>query len=149
MNHITDGELALDSLLEETENPSCGALVVFEGVVRDHHDGREVARMQYTAYEPLAEKVLAELEMETKERFAVAECRIVHRTGDLAIGEASVVVVVRSAHRDSAFDAARYAIDTLKQRVPVWKRDFYSDGSSAYQDGVPLDPDSPGEGDVG
>lgn len=152
MERITDQVLDAEILKRETENPACGALIVFEGIVRNHHRGRQVQRMEYTAYKPLAERVLEELEEEAKRRFGVAECRIVHRIGKLAIGEASVVIVVRSMHRADAFDATEWAIDTLKQRVPIWKNDFYADGTCAYQDGVPLsacssiehDSDSPG-----
>lgn len=145
MERITEQVLDPELLKRETENPACGALIVFEGTVRNHHRGRQVQRMEYTAYKPLAERVLQELEEETKRRFGVAECRIVHRIGELAIGEASVVIVVRSMHRGDAFDAAEWAIDTLKQRVPIWKNDFYSDGTRAYQDGVPLSECSSGE----
>lgn len=139
MSRMTDQPLDLDRLLTETENDSCGALVVFGGMVRNHHQGKGVKGMSYSAYGPMAERVLEELEQETLEKFPVSECRIVHRTGDLAIGEASVLVVVRAPHRGDAFDGARYAIDTLKVRLPVWKHDFYEDGSEAYQDGVPLE----------
>lgn len=139
MSRITEQPLDMDLLLQETENDTCGALVVFAGVVRNHHEGKGVSGMSYSAYGPMAEKVLSDLEQETLEKFPVAECRIVHRTGELAIREASVLVVVRAPHRGDAFDAARYAIDTLKLRLPVWKHDFYEDGSDAYQDGVPLE----------
>jgi molybdopterin synthase catalytic subunit len=138
MKRITDQPLDMDALVRETENPASGALVTFAGTVRDHHGGRGVSGMTYSAYEPMAEKVLEELEQETLERFPIHACRIVHRIGELAVGEDSVLIVVRSAHRGDAFDAARYAIDTLKVRLPVWKHDFYTDGSDAYQDGVPL-----------
>ncbi|MCC5809962.1 MAG: molybdenum cofactor biosynthesis protein MoaE [Ectothiorhodospiraceae bacterium] len=143
MAWMTDEPLLLDQLLQETADDTCGALVVFAGTVRDHHEGRGVSGMSYSAYKPMADKVLQDLEQETLERFPVEQCRIMHRIGDLAIGEASVLVVVRSHHRADAFDAARYAIDTLKVRLPVWKHDEYTDGSRAYQDGVPLQtPDS-------
>jgi molybdopterin synthase catalytic subunit len=138
MNRITEQPLDLNILLSETENDQSGAMVAFAGTVRNHHEGKGVSGMSYSAYGPLAEKVLEELERETLEEFPIQACRIVHRIGELGIGEASVLVVVRSAHRGDAFDAARYAIDTLKVRLPVWKHDFYTDGSKAYQDGVPL-----------
>lgn len=136
--HITDQPIDVTALIAETADDTCGALVVFEGLVRDHHDGKAVARMRYTAYKPLAERVLRELEAEVRERFGVPVCRIVHRVGDLEIGESSVAIVVRSPHRAEAFRASEYAIDTLKHRVPIWKNDFYPDGTSAYQDGIPL-----------
>ncbi|MCC5859496.1 MAG: molybdenum cofactor biosynthesis protein MoaE [Ectothiorhodospiraceae bacterium] len=138
MQWMTEDPLDLDALLQETEDDACGALVVFAGTVRNHHEGKGVSGMSYSAYKPMADRVLKELEQETLERFPVEQCRIMHRTGNLAIGEASVLVVVRSHHRADAFDAARYAIDTLKVRLPVWKHDEYTDGTRAYQDGVPL-----------
>ncbi|ABI56906.1 molybdenum cofactor biosynthesis protein MoaE [Alkalilimnicola ehrlichii MLHE-1] len=139
MERISDKPLDLDTLLEETANPESGALVVFSGTVRNHHEGRSVKAISYTVYKPLAERVLAEIEQEAVSRFPIQSCRIVHRIGELAVGEDSVLVVVRSAHRGDAFDAARFAIDTLKQRAPVWKNEVYADGSSRYQDGVPLE----------
>ncbi len=145
MSWMTDNPLDLDSLLQETDDDTCGALVVFAGTVRNHHEGKAVSGMSYSAYKPMANRVLRELEQETLARYPVEQCRIMHRTGDLVIGEASVLVVVRSHHRADAFDAARYAIDTLKMRLPVWKHDMYTDGSTAYQDGVPLE-DPPASG---
>lgn len=138
MDHLTEQPLSLAELLAETDDPRCGALVVFEGVVRNHHDGRAVDAMEYTAYAPLARRELAELEAHTRQRFGVPVCRIVHRIGRLEVGEASVLVVVRAPHRGDAFDAARHAIDTLKQRVPVWKHDFFADGEARWQEGTSL-----------
>ncbi len=140
MSHVIEEPLPLEALIDETADDASGAMVVFAGTVRDHHDGRSVEAIGYSAYEPLAERVLRELEAETCERFPITRCRIMHRIGELGIGEASVLVVVRSAHRGDAFDAARYAIDTLKQRAPFWKNERFSDGTAAYQDGVPLSP---------
>ena len=147
MNRITEQPLDLAALIAETANPASGALVTFSGTVRDHHQGKGVSGMSYSAYGPMAEKVLQELEQETLQRFPIQACRIVHRIGELEIGDDSVLIVVRSAHRGDAFDAARYAIDTLKLRLPVWKHDFYTDGSDAYQDGVPLATSPAGEGE--
>lgn len=147
MNWMTDAPLDLDQLLQETDDDTCGALVVFAGTVRNHHEGKGVSGMSYSAYKPMADRVLQDLEQETLERFPVQQCRIMHRTGSLSIGEASVLVVVRSHHRADAFDAARYAIDTLKVRLPVWKHDEYTDGTHAYQDGVPLQEPEAARGD--
>lgn len=136
--HLQSEPLDLMQLLEETRDPASGALVVFSGTVRNHHAGKGVVRLEYSTHRALVEQVLAELEQEVIERFGVQQCRIVHREGTLDIGDDSVLVVVRSAHRPQAFEAARYAIDTLKVRAPVWKREHYSDGSVDYQEGVPL-----------
>lgn len=136
--HITDEPLDLDAMLAETESPDCGALVVFAGTTRIENDGRKVTDIDYTAYAPLAEKVLADLERETLRRFRISQCRIRHRTGNLRIGETSVIVVVRAPHRGDAFEAGRYAIDTLKHTAPIWKNEAYADGTRVYQQGYAL-----------
>lgn len=130
--------LDLAALLTASTDPACGALVVFGGTVRNQNGGKPVQGIGYSAQAALAEKTLADIEAETCERFAVSHCRIVHRLGELALGEMSVLVVVRAAHRDAAFAAARYAINTLKQRVPIWKEEHYADGKSRFLEGTPL-----------
>lgn len=130
--------LDLDSLLEETADPACGALVVFAGTVRNENRGRPVEALSYEAHRELAENILARLEEEVLERFDVRQCRLQHRTGTLAVGEPSVLVVVRAPHRDQAFEAGRWAIDELKERVPLWKEEHYADGDSRYLEGTPL-----------
>lgn len=136
--HLSDETLDILELLEETADESCGALVVFGGAVRIENEGRTVDSIDYSAHQALAEKTLAEIENETRERFGVAQCRLIHRIGRLALGELSVLVVVRAAHRPEAFEAARWAIDTLKARVPIWKEEFYQQGDSTYLEGTPL-----------
>ncbi|MFT4705360.1 MAG: molybdopterin synthase catalytic subunit [Bradymonadia bacterium] len=136
--HIVREAIDLSALLAETEDHTCGALAVFMGEVRNHHEGKHVASMSYDAHVPIAAKVLATLEAEVLANFEVTRCRIVHRIGHLELGEASVAVVVRSAHRAPAFAAAQYAIDTLKVRTPVWKEEFRPDGSTEHLDGTPL-----------
>ena len=111
-----------------------GAVCLFVGVVRDHNDGRRVRYLEYEAYEEMALPLLAEIESDVRGRWPVSEVRLEHRLGRLEIGEASVAVAVSSPHRAEAFAACRHAIDTLKQRVPIWKKEFYADGS-AWIDG--------------
>ncbi len=135
---IVETPLALEPLLAETEDAASGALVVFYGTVRDHNDGRPVHAMTYEAHIALAERVLADVEREAVERFGARFCRIQHRIGTLQLGEASVLIVVRAGHRDVAYAASRYAIDTVKERAPIWKEEHYADGDSRYLDGVPL-----------
>lgn len=135
MTGISDRSLDLDELLSATEDGECGALVVFGGTVRRHNHGREVAGIEYSAHKPLAEKILGEIEAETRERFGVPHCRLVHRVGDLKVGDVSVYAVVRAVHRAEAFDAARYAVEALKHRVAVWKHEHYTDGTSAHLEG--------------
>ncbi len=135
---VTDAPLDLAALLAETDDPACGGLVVFGGTVRNENEGRPVQAVTYEAHIALAEKVLRELEADVLARFAVRHCRIQHRIGTLHLGEPSVYIVVRAGHRAEAFDAAEYAIDELKQRVPIWKEEHYVAGDSRYLDGVPL-----------
>lgn len=140
---VTDAPLDLAPLLAETEDDACGALVIFSGIVRNTNNGRPVSGMTYDAHVALAERVLAEIEAEALARFAVRHCRIVHRIGALALGDVSIYIVVRAAHRAEAFDAARYAIDQVKARAPIWKEEHYTDGASRYLDGTPLRAPSP------
>ncbi len=113
-----------------------GALCLFVGLVRDHNRGRTVVRLEYEAYEEMALPLMEEIAAETRRRWPVTDVRIVHRLGSLDVGEPSVAVAVASPHRDEAFAACRYAIDTLKATVPIWKKEFYSDGE-AWQDERP------------
>ncbi len=136
--YVTREPLDLDALLAETEDPGSGALAVFGGTVREMNDGRPVSGMTYDGHTSMGAKVLARLEEQAIERFGVRRCRIIHRIGALELGETSVYVVVRSAHRGSSFEAARWAIDTLKEELPVWKEEHYIDGESRYLRGTPL-----------
>ena len=106
-----------------------GAVCAFVGTVRDLNRGRAVRALEYEAYEEMALAVMREIVAETKSRFPVTAVRLVHRLGRLAVGDPSVAVAVASPHRAEAFAACRFAIDTLKARVPIWKKEFYADGS--------------------
>jgi molybdopterin synthase catalytic subunit len=111
--------------------PSAGAVVVFLGIVRDHAEGRDaVTALTYEAYESEATRTMAEIVVATRSRWAdVARIALLHRTGRLDLGEASVAVVVSSPHRAEAFDAARFCIDTLKETVPIWKQEHHAGGA--------------------
>jgi len=136
--HLTDEPLLLDPVLQETFAPEAGALAVFAGTVRNHNDSHAVTRLAYSAHRPIAEKMLAEIERETLERFDVTRCRVLHRLGELAIGDTSVLIVVRSVHRAEAFAASRHAIEAVKHRVPIWKLEEYADGTKSYVKGCSL-----------
>jgi molybdopterin synthase catalytic subunit len=107
-----------------------GALCLFVGVVRNENGGRPVRYLEYEAYEEMALPLMRQIAEEVRGRWPVTEVRLVHRLGRLEIGEASVAVAVASPHRAEAFAACRYAIDTLKARVPIWKKEYYADGSA-------------------
>jgi len=107
-----------------------GALCLFLGVVRGDSDGRPVLRLEYEAYEDMALPMMEEIAADTRRRFGVTEVRIVHRLGRVEVGEVSVAVAAASPHRAEAFAACRHAIDTLKARVPIWKKELYADGAA-------------------
>jgi len=119
----------IDLAALHASSPADGALCLFVGVVRNENAGKAVLRLEYEAYEEMALPSMADIESETRGRWPGTEVKIVHRLGPLAIGEASVAVAVASPHRAEAFAACRYAIDTLKAKVPIWKKEFYADGS--------------------
>lgn len=126
------------ALRASAARPDCGAVVLFLGTTRDHHDGRRVTRLAYEAYEPMALEALAAIERGAVERFAIAACRIVHRLGEVPPAEASVAVVVAGAHRGPAFDACRWAMDELKRAVPIWKRETFAEGDGRWVEGATL-----------
>jgi molybdopterin synthase catalytic subunit len=113
-----------------------GAVCLFVGVVRNENRGRAVVRLEYEAYEEMALPLMEEIAAETRRRFPVTEVRLVHRLGSLEVGEPSVAVAVASPHRGEAFAGCRFAIDTLKAQVPIWKKEIYADGSE-WLDGTP------------
>ena len=106
--------------------------MTFEGWVRDHNEGRQVLRLGYQAYAPLAQSEAARILAEAREKFAIIDAHCVHRVGTLEIGELAVWVGVSAAHRDAAFAACRYVIDEVKKRVPIWKNEHYADGESGW-----------------
>jgi molybdopterin synthase catalytic subunit len=128
---LTDDPLPVDRALAWVTTGGCGAVVCFLGVVRDSSDGRAgVTALTYEAYEEHALRRLREVAAETRRRWPVVErLALLHRIGELELSEASVAVVVSTPHRAEAFEAGRYAIDTLKETVPIWKREHWSDGS--------------------
>lgn len=127
-------ERALDppALLTEAASNATGASVLFVGTVRDINDGRGVTALDYKAYVPMAEKEMAAIALEAEARWSPARVVCEHRVGALTLGDASVAIAVAHPHRAAAFDACRYVIEELKQRVPVWKREHYADGDLAW-----------------
>lgn len=119
-----DPQEAVEAVLQNTD----GAYVLFVGVVRDHARGRAVTGLEYDAYPAMAERQMGQIAEQVRERWNLA-CAILHRFGYLAVGEVSVVVCVAAAHRAAAFEACRWAIDTLKSDVPIWKKEYAADGT--------------------
>jgi molybdopterin synthase catalytic subunit len=114
----------------QSATPRDGALCLFAGVVRNENGGRPVRYLEYEAYEEMAIPLMQQIAADARRQWPLTEIRMVHRLGRLEIGEASVAVAVVSPHRAEAFAACRFAIDTLKARVPIWKKEYYADGSA-------------------
>ncbi|MBX7219811.1 MAG: molybdenum cofactor biosynthesis protein MoaE [Blastocatellia bacterium] len=125
---ITHEEINTRALVEGLQRGEDGAVVTFEGVVRNNTKGRKTLYLEYEAYVPMALKTMRQVAEEAKAAWEIDRLAIVHRLGRIEIGGASVVIVVTSPHRKAAFDACRFAIDRLKQIVPIWKREFFEDG---------------------
>ena len=119
-----------------------GAALAFEGIVRNQTRGRKTLYLDYEAYEPMALQEMEALASEALSKFQVRDVAIVHRLGRLQIGETSVLIAVASAHRAAAFDACRWLIDTLKRKVPIWKKEYFEDGA-VWADGDPFPPEIP------
>lgn len=130
MFKITHDSIASDDLYTEVLRSYNGAVVTFCGVVRDHSGTKRTDYLVYDAYEPMAEKKMAEIGDEIKDKWPVKEIAILHRVGRLEIGEISVLIAVGSPHRRQAFEACQYAIDRLKEIVPIWKKEVGEDGES-------------------
>jgi molybdopterin converting factor subunit 1 len=134
---IVRSRIDAESAIAGLKQPSDGAVVIFDGIVRDNTRGRRTLYLHYEAYEDMALKQLKTLAIEAKSRFAVRSASIIHRLGRLEIGETSVLIVVASAHRGAAFEACRWIIDTLKKTVPIWKKEYFADGA-VWADGEPF-----------
>ncbi len=126
---LTRERIDAERIVSEAKRGEDGAVVVFDGIVRNHTLGRRTLYLDYEAYEEMALRQMRELAAKARERFGVRQVTMVHRLGRLEIGETSVLIVVCSAHRSAAFEACRWLIDSLKQKVPIWKKETFADGA--------------------
>lgn len=133
MRFVTSEPIDQTALLASVQAPERGGVASFLGLVRNHHEGRPVLRLEYSAYGEMAEAECGRIVAEAEARWRVAVA-LRHRVGSLAIGDTAVAVVAASAHREEAFAACRYVIEEVKRRVPVWKREFHADGTVAWVD---------------
>lgn len=129
---LTHDALRAEEAYGFLSGPDAGAVLVFTGTTRRWTGDQETAQLHYEAYEPMALVELQQLGEEASARWPIARCLLVHRLGDVAVGEASVLVGVASGHRAEAFEACRWLIDTLKDRVPIWKRDRAASGAESW-----------------
>jgi molybdopterin synthase catalytic subunit len=142
MIRLTTDAIDPAAVLAEVASPAAGAVLLFLGTARNQSDGRPTASLDYESYNEMASKMLVKIEAEARQRWPLVGCAVIHRVGHLEIGEASVAVAVSSAHRNVAFAAGQWLIDTLKEIVPIWKRENWADGSSAWvHSGLPIPPD--------
>jgi molybdopterin synthase catalytic subunit len=130
MIKIVRAPIDLNEVLRSVKSPEAGAIDIFIGTTRNHSNGKEVLSLVYEAYEPMALKFMEAIVAEAHRRWTINRIAIVHRVGKVEIGEASAIVAVSAVHRREAFEACRYAIDTLKEDVPIWKKEVFSDGEA-------------------
>lgn len=127
---VTPDELDTTEAISAVGSPAAGAINVFLGVVRDNNLGRKVQYLEYDAYPSMAEKVMRELAEEAKERFSLEDCAVLHRTGRLEIGQASLLIAVSCGHRAKSFEAGHWLVNEVKKTVPVWKKEVWEDGEA-------------------
>jgi molybdopterin synthase catalytic subunit len=133
---VTSDTIFPGEVTRDLPSQADGACVLFLGVVRNHNEGREVTGLEYEVYQGMAEKTLAAIAMEASHRWGTDRIKVIHRVGELQIGEVSTAVAVATAHRGDAFEASRYILEELKQRLPIWKREHYVDGDSDWLGGA-------------
>jgi len=132
MFRVTRGQISLTDVEAWVKEPGAGAVVYFDGIVRNHSEGKRVKFLEYEAYEAMAEEKLREIGEEIQRRWPVSKVAILHRVGRLEVGESSVIIAVSSPHRDHAFAACRFAIEQIKILVPIWKREHWEEGGGHW-----------------
>jgi molybdopterin synthase catalytic subunit len=132
MFRVTTEPLNVQQIHDLVKRPTDGAVVTFDGIVRNNFAGRPVQYLEYEAYAVMAERKMAEIGTEVRQKFAIGEIAMVHRLGHLDIGDSSIVISVAAPHRQAAFEACAYAMDRVKAEVPVWKKEFFADGADHW-----------------
>ncbi len=134
MTYLTRTRISLDSLLSEVAHEECGGTCVFLGTVRNGPDEQGVTAIEYSAYEDMLDAEFGRLLADARGRWPEARCAVRHRLGTIPVGEASIAIVAAAPHRAQAFEACRYLIEGVKQRIPVWKKELRLDGSEVWVD---------------
>lgn len=132
MVRLQQEPIVVEDVLRAVASASAGAIDVFIGTTRDNAEGRSVRSLDYEAHAPMALNEIERIVSDARRRWTLSGVAVVHRTGRVPVGEASVVIAVSAPHRSEAFEACRYIIDTLKQTVPIWKKEEFADGSSEW-----------------
>ncbi len=139
MGKITRNPINIQKVIEDVSLPHSGAVAVFTGTVRNHDRGRKVAYLEYDCYETMADEELIKIEKELSKKYRLNACCIIHRIGQLRVGEISLIVAVSSDHRKEAFAALSEAVEMVKKRVPIWKKEYFTDGTSVWINGEKLE----------
>jgi molybdopterin synthase catalytic subunit len=134
---LVRGPIPTAGIVAHLKAPEDGAVVIFDGIVRNHSAGRATLYLDYEAYQPMALGKMREIGAEIRRKFPIHRLAMVHRLGRLEIGETSVLIAISSPHRRAAFDACRFAIDTFKRIVPIWKKEYFQDGAAWAEGEVP------------
>ncbi len=132
MEHLQYNDINYSELFDRFRNPNSGAVVLFSGEVRGNNKGKKVTHIEYEAYEPMADKMIGEILEEATTRFRLNQAVCIHRLGRVGISGCAVVVLTGAGHRKEAYDANRYIIDRVKNEVPIWKHEFFDDGTSEW-----------------
>jgi molybdopterin synthase catalytic subunit len=132
MKHLQYYNIDIVELLKESHHPESGAIVLFSGEVRNNNKNREVTHLEYEAYEAMADKMIGQILDEARARFKLNLAICVHRLGTIEVSGCAVVVITGTAHRKEAYDANQYIIDQVKSEVPIWKHEFFADGTSEW-----------------
>lgn len=132
MKHLQYNDIHLGDLLRESHHTKSGAVVLFSGEVRNNNKGREVTRLEFEAFVPMAEKMIGQILEEAMSRFKLNLAVCIHRLGTVGINECAVVVITGAGHRNESYAGNRYIIDRVKGEVPIWKNEFYADGTSEW-----------------
>lgn len=131
---LTAAKLDVEKVLAKVGSPDCGAVSVFLGTTRNHFEGKRVVKLSYEAYAPMAKREMLRICDALRRQWKVKNVALVHRLGEVPVGEASVLIAISSEHRQEAQAAVKYAIDEVKRRVPVWKKEIYEDGDTEWKE---------------
>jgi molybdopterin synthase catalytic subunit len=129
---ITEDSIKIAELLSQSSHPKAGAIVLFSGEVRNHNQNREVLYLEYEAFKPMAEKMIGEIVEEASKKWDLHLAICQHRLGKVEIGESAVVVITAASHRDAAYEANRFIMEKVKFEAPIWKREYFADGSNEW-----------------
>jgi|APSaa5957512535_1039671.scaffolds.fasta_scaffold312618_2 molybdopterin synthase catalytic subunit len=132
MQYVTTDPISLKKLTDDLSYLDCGAMTSFTGMVRNHHKGKAVTKLIYEAYKPMAEKVMLKIKQEVELQFTDCKIAMIHRIGELKIGDTAIVIAAWAPHRGEAFTACELLINRIKQEVPIWKQEFYQDGENDW-----------------